>query len=657
MAFDTLLVANRGEIAVRILRTAQSLGLRTVAVYTTADANAPHVSLADEAVWVGEGPVRDSYLNGDRIIAAAQKTGAGAIHPGYGFLSENAEFATAVEDAGLTFVGPDAEAIRLMGDKSDAKRLMICAGVPCVPGYEGDDQSETALIKAAEKIGFPIMVKAAAGGGGRGMRLVPDAGSLPEAIALARSEAENAFGSGALILEKAITEARHVELQIFADTHGNVVHLGERDCSVQRRYQKVVEEAPSPGITSELRAKMGAVAIDAARAVNYRGAGTVEFLLEPSGAFYFLEMNTRLQVEHPVTEMVTGLDLVALQIAVAQGETLSITQEEITLNGHAIEVRLYAEDPSNGYLPATGPVDVWKPATGPGVRVDAGIQPGQEVSPFYDPMLAKIIAHGPTRDTARARLIKAVKETVLLGTMTNSAFLTDVLGQDAFIQGDATTTFLDRAYPDGFPAYQVTGRDAALALALMLDADQARAKAAAGYVSSDQLGWSSAALLPSSATLAYGEAEIHARAQARPDGWAVWIEDAKFDITFVSNANGNVRARINDQTVDAMTRLTRDTAQIAIGSERLAFRRLRPGAQDETTAAGGRVTAPMPGLLIEVAAELGQNVAKGDRLAVLEAMKMQHQITAPVTGVITAVHVGEGQQLTLGDVMIEIEET
>ncbi|WP_170336029.1 acetyl/propionyl/methylcrotonyl-CoA carboxylase subunit alpha [Ruegeria arenilitoris] len=657
MAFDTLLIANRGEIAARIIRTARSLGLRTVAVYTTADAKAPHVELADEAVWIGDGPVGESYLKGDKIIAAAEKTAAGAIHPGYGFLSENAEFARSVEAAGLIFVGPDPEAIRLMGDKADAKRLMLSASVPCVPGYEGDDQSEAVLVKAADNIGFPIMVKAAAGGGGRGMRLVHDAGALPAAIALARSEAENAFGSGELILEKAITDARHVEIQVFADTHGNVIHLGERDCSVQRRHQKVVEEAPCPGMTSELRAKMGAVAIEAARAVNYRGAGTVEFLLDASGAFYFLEMNTRLQVEHPVTEMVTGLDLVAMQIAVAQGEALPVSQEDVTLNGHAMEVRLYAEDPVNGYLPVTGPIDIWKPATGPGVRVDAGIETGQEVSPFYDPMLAKIIAHGPTRETARARLIRAVKESVLLGTVTNSAFLVDVLGQGTFISGDATTTFLDRIYPEGFPAYQTSGRDAALALALMLEADQARAKDAAGYVSCDQLGWSSAALLPFSVKLVCGEDEFSTRGCAHPEGWTVWVGEDKFDVAVVDRSDSNIRARINDQTVDVVAHLTRDLVQYAIGAERLKFRRLRPGAVDEATTAGGRVIAPMPGLLIELNAEAGQNVAKGDRLAVLEAMKMQHQITAAVDGVITAVHVETGQQLTSGDVMIEIEET
>jgi len=657
MAFDTLLIANRGEIAARIIRTTRSLGLRTVAVYTTADAKAPHVELADEAVWIGDGLVGESYLKGDKIIAAAEKTGAGAIHPGYGFLSENAEFASSVEAAGLIFVGPDPEAIRLMGDKADAKRLMLSAGVPCVPGYEGEDQSEAVLIKAADKIGFPIMVKAAAGGGGRGMRLVHDAGALPDATALARSEAENAFGSGELIIEEAITDARHVEIQVFADTHGNVIHLGERDCSVQRRHQKVVEEAPCPGMTSELRTKMGAVAIEAARAVNYRGAGTVEFLLDASGAFYFLEMNTRLQVEHPVTEMVTGLDLVALQIAVAQGNVLPVSQKDVNLNGHAIEVRLYAEDPSNGYLPATGPVDVWQSATGPGVRIDAGVQTKQVVSPFYDPMLPTIIAPGPTREVARARLIKAVKETVLLGTVTNSSFLADVLERTEFIAGEVTTTVLDETYPGGFPAPQITGSDAALALALLLDADQTDTKAMAGYVSVDQLGWSSAALPPIGVTRTFRDKDIHAQARARPDGWDVWIDDEAYDISFSSNTDGNVRARVNKQTVEAVVHITRDKVQLAVGAERLTFRRLRPGAFDEASVANGRVNAPMPGLLIELMAEPGQMVTKGDHLAILEAMKMQHQIRASADGVVTAVHVEVGQQLNSGDIMIEIGET
>ncbi|WP_282152026.1 acetyl-CoA carboxylase biotin carboxylase subunit [Ruegeria atlantica] len=657
MTFDTLLVANRGEIAARIMRTARSLGLRTVAVFTTVDERAPHVELADEAVWIGEGSIGDSYLNAKKIIAAAQKVGAGAIHPGYGFLSENAGFAAAVEAAGLTFIGPDPEAIRLMGDKAVAKRLMIGAGVPCVPGYEGDDQSGAALVAEASKIGFPIMVKAAAGGGGRGMRVVQSADALSDAISIARSEAENAFGSGELILEKAIGDARHIEFQIFADGYGNVIHLSERECSIQRRHQKVIEEAPSPVMTTELRAKMGAVAIEAARAVNYRGAGTVEFLLEPSGVFYFLEMNTRLQVEHPVTEMVTGIDLVALQIAVAQGDALPISQEDVTVTGHAIEARLYAEDPANGYLPATGPIDFWQAATGPGMRVDSGIQQGQEVSPFYDAMLAKIIAHGPTRETARAMLIKAVSESILLGTVTNSRFLADVLQHRDFIAGDATTTFLDQTYPWGFPAYRVTAQDVALAVALLLDADQARARAAAGYVSAEQLGWSSAALPPFAVTLAYGDEEIQTRARVCPDGWTVWVEGNAYDVSFIKRSSGKIRARINDNTVHATAHITRDTAQISIGPERLTFRRLRPGALDAGTIASGRVTAPMPGALVEVAARPGQSVSIGDCLAVLEAMKMQHQITAAVAGVVTFVHVEVGQQLSAGDVMIEIDET
>ncbi|MEM9574924.1 MAG: biotin/lipoyl-containing protein, partial [Pseudomonadota bacterium] len=426
--------------------------------------------------------------------------------------------------------------------------------------------------------------------------------------------------------------------------------------SVQRRHQKVVEEAPCPGMTPELRAQMGAVAVEAARAVDYCGAGTVEFLLEPTGAFYFLEMNTRLQVEHPVTEVVTGLDLVALQIAVAQGNILPISQKDVKLTGHAIEVRLYAEDPSNGYLPATGPVDVWQPATGPGIRIDAGIQKKQEVSPFYDPMLAKIIAHGPTREVARARLLKAVKETVLLGTVTNSSFLADVLERTELIEGEVTTTFLDETYPGGFQVPQITGRDAALALALLLDADRTRAKTKAGYVSPDQLGWSSAALPPIRLTLTCRDKDIHAQARARPDSWDVWIDDEAYDISFTSNADGNVRACVNKQTAEAIVHITRDKVQLALGAERLTFWRLRSGAFDEASDANGRVNAPMPGLLIELMTEPGEMVTKGDHLAILEAMKMQHQIRASVDGVVTAVHVEVGQQLNSGDIMIEIEE-
>ncbi len=370
--FSSILIANRGEIACRVIRSARTLGLRTIAVYSEADRGAPHVALADEAVLIGAGPVGESYLRPEKIIEAARLSGAEAIHPGYGFLSENAGFAQAVAAAGLVFIGPPVEAIRVMGDKAGAKRAMIAAGVPCVPGYEGLDQSDATFIAEADRIGFPVMVKASAGGGGRGMRLVEEPAELADALTRARAEALSAFGSGDLILEKAVRRPRHVEIQVFADAHGHVIHLGERDCSVQRRHQKVVEEAPSPVVSPELRARMGKAAVEAARAVDYRGAGTVEFLLDECGEFYFLEMNTRLQVEHPVTEMVTGLDLVAMQIAVAQGEPLPLTQDDLRLDGHAIEVRLYAEDPAAGFLPVTGDIALWEPASGP----VCGLMPG-----------------------------------------------------------------------------------------------------------------------------------------------------------------------------------------------------------------------------------------------------------------------------------------
>ncbi|MBE8191181.1 MAG: ATP-grasp domain-containing protein, partial [Alphaproteobacteria bacterium] len=406
MSFKKILIANRGEIACRVIRTAKALGIKSVAVYSEADASAPHVQQADEAVLIGASPVGQSYLKAEAILAAAKQTGADAIHPGYGFLSENAAFAKAVSDAGFIFIGPTPEAIDKMGNKAAAKRLMIAAGVPCVAGYQGADQTDAVFIKAAEAIGFPLMVKAAAGGGGRGMRLVKTAADLPAALETARSEAANAFGSGELILEQAIIEPRHVEVQVFADTHGNIIHLGERDCSVQRRHQKVIEESPCPIMTEDLRAKMGAAAVNAAKSIDYVGAGTIEFLLDKSGAFYFLEMNTRLQVEHPVTEMVTGLDLVAMQIRVAEGATLPLTQAQVQLQGSAIEVRLYAEDPAKGFLPCTGHIEYFTPHKGEGVRFDTGVESGQDISPFYDPMIAKLITYGDTRTTARLKMVE-----------------------------------------------------------------------------------------------------------------------------------------------------------------------------------------------------------------------------------------------------------
>ncbi|WP_341896508.1 acetyl-CoA carboxylase biotin carboxylase subunit, partial [Ferrovibrio terrae] len=443
--FTTILIANRGEIACRVIRSAQALGYKTVAVYSEADAGALHTQLADRAVCIGAAEAKQSYLSIAAVLAAAKATGADAVHPGYGFLSENADFAQACTDAGLTFIGPPSAAIAAMGNKAAAKQRMIAAKVPCVPGYQGADQSEAILVKAAEQIGLPVMVKAAAGGGGRGMRLVRDRADLPDAIRTARAEAENAFGSGELILEKAITGGRHVEIQVFADSHGNTIHLGERDCSVQRRHQKVIEEAPSPAVDAALRAKMGAAAVAAAQTIGYVGAGTVEFLLDADGSFYFLEMNTRLQVEHPVTEAITGLDLVALQIRVAAGEHLPLMQDDVQLNGHAIEVRLYAEAPAQNFLPQSGMLALWSPPEG--VRVDHGLHgSNQAITPFYDPMIAKLISNGATREEARRRLIGALEATAALGIATNRGFLIDLLSHEDFAAGKATTAFIPQHF-------------------------------------------------------------------------------------------------------------------------------------------------------------------------------------------------------------------
>ncbi|MFT3954963.1 MAG: biotin carboxylase N-terminal domain-containing protein [Piscinibacter sp.] len=451
MSFETILIANRGEIACRVIRTARALGYRTVAVFSDADADAPHVRQADAAVHLGASPATESYLNAVAIIEAARRSGADAIHPGYGFLSENATFAQACLDAGLVFIGPPPEAIRAMGDKAQAKRRLHDAGVPCAPGYLGDAQDEATLRAEALKLGFPLLVKAVAGGGGRGMRLVRAAEELDEAIAGARREARSAFRDDTLMLERLVEHGRHIEIQVFADAQGNVVHLGERDCSAQRRRQKVIEESPSPVVSPALREAMGRDAVAAARAVGYVGAGTVEFIVDQSGRHFFLEMNTRLQVEHPVTECVTGLDLVEWQLRIAAGEALPLAQGQVTMQGHAIEVRLYAEDPYAGFAPETGTVLHWRPeaALKPGIRIDHGLAEGDRVSPFYDAMLAKLIAHGRDRDDAIRRLRAALAATPLLGLKNNARFLRDLLDHPTFRRAETTTAWLDAAQARG----------------------------------------------------------------------------------------------------------------------------------------------------------------------------------------------------------------
>ncbi|MEP6175499.1 MAG: biotin carboxylase N-terminal domain-containing protein [Parasphingorhabdus sp.] len=651
---NTLLVANRGEIACRIMRTAKAQGIRTVAVYSSADAEAPHVKMADDAVHIGPAPVNESYLLIDKIIQAAKDTGADAIHPGYGFLSENAAFSKACAGAGIIFVGPPEKAIDVMGDKARSKRAMIAAGVPCVPGYQGDDQADGVLISEAEKIGVPLMVKAAAGGGGRGMRLVHDLGDVANAIKLARSEAENAFGNGELILEKAIIKPRHVEIQVFADSQGNTIHLGERDCSVQRRHQKVIEEAPCPVMTPKLRQEMGAAAVEAAKAVDYIGAGTVEFLLDPSGAFYFLEMNTRLQVEHPVTEEITGHDLVALQLKVASGDLLGLEQQDITLSGHAMEVRLYAEDPADDFLPSTGPVHLWKPS---GLaRVDSGIETGGEVSPFYDSMVAKIITHGATRDEARRRMIKALSETALFGPKTNRDFLIDALDKPDFVNGEATTAFIAENYGEGgvdlgshdFSAYTI-------AAVIHHRLRQQASHRLALNVNAEMLDWSNSGALETVMQYADGEdaQTIHVHVD-KPDYYRVNAGDKSADIVLMSLTSDRAKLRVDGRTIEAIYYADHRTLHLALPSRSLAVTDLSGVSAMEDAGGGGTVVAPMHGLLLEILVETGIQVAKGEKLAVLEAMKMQHEILAEIDGTVETIAATAGKQIAADDLIMEI---
>ena len=620
MTFSKILVANRGEIAWRVMRTVRAMGYRTVAVYSDADKDAPHVSFADEAVRIGPPPVGESYLSIDRILEAAHKSGADAIHPGYGFLSENESFATACENAGLVFIGPPPAAIAAMGNKAAAKRRMIDAGVPCVPGYQGVDQSDANFEKEARKIGLPVMVKAAAGGGGRGMRLVERDPDLLEAIRTARSEAESAFGSGELILEKAVVDARHVEIQVFADAHGNVIHLGERDCSVQRRHQKVIEEAPSPAVNADLRNRMGAAAVAAARTIGYRGAGTVEFLLAADGAFYFLEMNTRLQVEHPVTEAITGQDLVAWQLKVAAGEKLPLLQEQVKFSGHAIEVRLYAEDAYAGFLPQTGRIDVWRPASGPGIRVDHGMKDGLAISPFYDPMIAKVIAHGANREEARTRLVQALRDTVVLGPVTNRHFLIRLLEHPEFAAGKATTAFIGRHFAaDALKSPEVTDDHWALAAALLWRRSAERYPAALR-------GWRNSNPEPTPIRLAVGAVER--TLSVSPKDVAPIAESALFHID-----GDDIVVDLDALTVRFSDKTYAPPATAAAGSD-------------------GKLRAPMDGRIVAIKVAAGDSVTRGQTLIVLEAMKIQHQLKAALDAKIESVAVQEGQQVSNRTILV-----
>nr|WP_314561286.1 acetyl/propionyl/methylcrotonyl-CoA carboxylase subunit alpha [uncultured Pseudomonas sp.] len=620
-----ILIANRGEIACRIQRTAQSLGYRTVAVYSDADAQALHVQMADEAVHIGPAPVHQSYLNIEAILDAAKRTGADAIHPGYGFLSENPDFARACQHAHLTFIGPSVEAIELMGSKRQSKLAMLEAGVPCIAGYQGSAQDDITLQQQAERIGYPLMIKASAGGGGRGMRLVHHPKDLLNNLHTARSEAKNAFGSDELILEQALIDPRHVEIQLFGDRHGNLIYLGERDCSIQRRHQKVIEEAPCPVMTQALRQAMGEAALKAGRAVNYVGAGTVEFLLDRHGQFYFLEMNTRLQVEHPVTELITGLDLVDWQLQIAAGQTLPLTQADVTLDGHAMEVRLYAEDPAQGFLPQTGDVLRWEPAVG--VRIDHGVVEGQRISPFYDPMLGKIIAHGATREEARRKLLRAVEDTVLLGVATNRQLLADMLKHPDFIAGDFSTGFIAEHFNEVLPPSASKDQLALAAALFYTHSADPHTQALAG--------WRNTASVPGTYRLEVNGESHSVSAAALP-----LTTDGRHATVILNGIRRRVAYHLdgNQLWLPGLT-VTNRTQQVA---------------SRQADVSSGTVKAPMDGAIVDVRVCVGDSVTKGQLLLVLEAMKMEHPLTAGIDGVIKAVQVIAGDQVRNRQILLEI---
>ena len=658
-----ILIANRGEIACRVIRTARKLGYRTVAVYSQADANAPHVSLADEAVCIGPAAASESYLQVDALLGAARRTGANAIHPGYGFLSENAGFAQACADAGVIFIGPSPEAIRVMGDKAGAKQEMIKAGVPTAPGYLGADQNDEALIAEAKRLGYPLLVKAVSGGGGRGMRLVHQDSELAQAITSARREAQSAFGDGTLMLERLIEHGRHIEIQVFADAHGNAVYIGERDCTAQRRRQKVIEESPSPVVSPALRQAMGESAVLAAKAIQYQGAGTIEYIVDQDLNYYFLEMNTRLQVEHPVTEMVSGFDLVAWQLRVADGQPLPVTQDQITCTGHAIEARLYAEDPYSGFAPQTGSIAWWRPAAAlyDGVRIDDGIREGGEVSPHYDPMVAKLIVHGRDRADAIRRLIATLDDAPLLGLKNNARFLRDLVDHQRFRAGTMTTTLIDQWQTDGEPLLNKpqAPEDAWLLAAALFATRQAGGQAPARTLRADSV-------------TAYDLPLVHEGTRrtlrTRPDAnGVVHVQPAP---TAPAQA-----LRLIDQGTDARGGLVRfelDGVQrkvlavrihteigtelhLVIDAATFVFTEASPWPDQNNAQDPSRALAPVAGTVAQVLVQPGDTLAEGQQLLSIEAMKMEMWLTAQAAGTVRAVHAKAGDQVQAKALLIDIE--
>ncbi len=654
-----LLIANRGEIARRIIRTARRMGIATVAVFSDADAQAPHVREADEAVPIGPPPAAQSYLDQAKILAAARITGADAVHPGYGFLSENAAFARLLEENGITFVGPPAAAIDAMGLKDAAKRRMREAGVPVTPGYQGEDQTFARLEHAARSVGYPLLIKAVAGGGGKGMRRVDAPSEFTDALVAAQREAERAFGDGRVLLEKYVTRARHVEVQVFADAHGNVVHLHERDCSLQRRHQKVIEEAPAPGLSDRLRHTLGVAAVTAAMAIDYRGAGTIEFIvdlddLDGSGdpRFYFMEMNTRLQVEHPVTEAITGLDLVEWQLRVARGEPLPLTQDQIVVNGHAMEARLYAEDPETGFLPSTGRLHSLSFPSGPGIRVDTGVEQGMEVTSFYDPMIAKLVVHATDRLTAATRLTRALDATRIEGPKTNRTFLARLASHPAFLAGDVHTGFIEQHQADLFGA--IPGSREALVHAATAGTEAAARRYPGPF--SAFPGFRVNLTAGQTIDLFEGETRHTAKVTRLSDGHRVegLGDPATARLRCASMAEHRIVGDIDGAPTSAIVFGTVDHVEVRIAGRTYRFALAPPRVTRTSGPADGRIVAPMPGRVLQVTARPGQRVTAGERLLVLEAMKMEHRITAPAAATVRAVNVVEGDQVSEGAALVEL---
>ncbi|HEX3501152.1 MAG TPA: acetyl/propionyl/methylcrotonyl-CoA carboxylase subunit alpha [Stellaceae bacterium] len=654
--FSKILIANRGEIACRVMRTAKRLAIKTVAVYSEADRGALHVAMADEAYQIGPAAARESYLSIERVIAAAKQSGAEAIHPGYGFLSENAEFADACAEAGIVFIGPPAAAIRAMGSKSAAKSLMEKAGVPLVPGYHGAAQDAALLAKEAKRIGFPVLIKASSGGGGKGMRIVESAADFAAALASAQREAKASFGDDTVLIEKYLTQPRHIEMQILADRNGNCVHLFERDCSVQRRHQKVVEEAPAPGMDPARRQAMGAAAIAAAKAVSYVGAGTIEFIAEGDD-FFFMEMNTRLQVEHPVTEMISGTDLVEWQLRIAAGAKLPKRQDELAISGHAIEVRLYAEDPARDFLPATGTLHHLRVPEADGyIRVDTGVRQGDAVSIHYDPMIAKLIAWGETRDAALRRLRGALERYEIVGVTTNRDFLARLAADPAFAAGGVDTGFIAHHRDLLIPPPGAAPPRAVAAAALTLLLDQAEAAETAASASPDpyspwhsRQGWRLNGDTYQDLVFLDGELSHRVRAHYRGDAFRLDLADGSVSATARRDGDGALSLSLDG--IVSRIRVVRRGGEFTIFADGASYRLLHrdplaPQAEEEL--AGGKLTAPMPGKIIQVLAAARASVVRGQVLVVLEAMKMEHSVTAPSDGIVERVNYAVGDLVEEG---------